>query len=87
MLKNTTRVRNVAHNAIENVLHEIKFIGQIKFKIYLDGVKFIILRYKKNLDKLCEVAETFISHYNLSRYETFYNRCCRLLKYDIIQRF
>lgn len=85
MLKNTTRVRNVAHNSIEKILHEIKFNGEIKFKIYLDGVKFIILRNKQN-NEISEAFETFISHYNISRYETFYNRCCRLLRYDIIQR-
>lgn len=84
MLKNTARVRNVAHNVIENVLHEIKFNGEIKFKIYLDGVKFIILRNKRN-NEINEVHETFISHFNISRYETFYNSCCRLLRYDIIQ--
>lgn len=84
MLRNTTRVRNVAHNVIENVLHEIKFNGEIKFKIYLDGVKFIILRNKQN-NEISEAFETFISHVNISRYETFYNRCCRLLRYDIIQ--
>lgn len=84
MLKNTTRVRNVAHNAIEAVLHDVKFNGEIKFKIYLDGVKFIILRNKQN-NEISEAFETFISHYNINRYETFYNRCCRLLRYDIIQ--
>lgn len=56
MLKNTSRVRNVARNTIESVLHEIS-----------------------------EAFETFIPHYDISRYETFYNRCCRLLRYDIIQ--
>ena len=81
MLKNTTRVRNVAHNAIEAV----KFNGEIKFKIYRDGVQFIILRNKQN-NEISEAFETFISHYNISRYETFYNRCCRILRYDIIQR-
>ena len=84
MLRNTTRGRNVAHNVIENVLHEIKFNGEIKFKIYLDGVKFIILRNKQN-NEISEAFETFIPHYDISRYETFYNRCCRLLRYDIIQ--
>lgn len=84
MLKNTTRVRNVAHNAIETVLHDVKFNGEIKFKIYLDGVKFIILRNKQN-NEIIEAFETFISHYNINRYETFYNRCCSLLRYDIIQ--
>lgn len=51
MLKNTSRVRNVARNTVE----------------------------------ISEAFETFIPHYDISRYETFYNRCCRLLRYDIIQ--
>lgn len=84
MLRNTTRVRNVAHNSIEKILREIKFNGEIKFKIYLDGVKFIILRNKQN-NEISEALETFISHFDITRYETFYNRCCRLLRYDIIQ--
>lgn len=84
MLKNATRVRNVAHNAIESVLHDVKFNGEIKFKIYLDGVKFIILHNKQN-NEISEAFESFISHYNISRYVTFYNRCYRLLRYDIIQ--
>lgn len=86
MLKNTTRVRNVAHNAVENVLHEIKFDGEIKFKIYRDGVKFIVIRSLLPLPEISEAFEVFISHYNLSRYEAFYKRCCLLLKNDIIQR-
>lgn len=85
MLKNTARVRNVAHNAIESVLHEVKFDGEIRFKIYLDGVKFIVIRSLLPLPEISEAFEIFISHYDLSRYETFYKRCCRLLKDDIIQ--
>lgn len=85
MLKNITRVRNVAHNVIENVLHEIKFGGEIKFKIYRDGVKFIIIRSLLPLPEISEAYETFISHRDLTRYEAFYNRCYRLLKNDIIQ--
>lgn len=85
MLKNTTRVRNVAHNVIENVLHEIKFNGEIRFKIYLDGVKFIVIRSMWVLPEISEMRESFISHRDLTHYKTFYNRCYRLLKDDIIQ--
>lgn len=52
MLKNTQRVRNVAHNVIEKVLHDFDFEIEIKFKIYNDGVKFIVFSFSKLLARL-----------------------------------
>lgn len=86
MLKNTQRVRNVAHNVIEKVLHEINFEIEIKFKIYNDGVKFIVIKNKSFHEISC-AFESFISHYHTTSYNMYYDQCLRNLKYDIIQRF
>ena len=85
MLKNTTRVRNVVHNAIETVLHGIKFKGTIDYKTYFNGVEFQLTRYKSINKRRSETLKTFISHYDLSRYDAFYNRCFSLLQYVIIK--
>lgn len=82
MLKDTQWVRNISHNVIEELRKN--FFGEIFFKIFLDGVKFIII-YKKDFYEIGKIDETFISHADIWRYKEFYLRCLRLLQYDIIQ--
>lgn len=86
MLKNAQRVRNVAHNVIEKVLHDFDFEIEIKFKIYNDGVKFIVIKNKSFHEIAC-VFESFISHLFTTNYKSYYEQCLRTLKYDILQRF
>lgn len=80
MLTDIKRVRNIAHNAIEEV--KKNFNGEIFFKVFLDDVKFIIIR-KKGFYEVSEIQETFISHVKLYRYRHFYLRCLWLLQCDI----
>ena len=82
MLKDNQRVRNIAHNVVEELKKD--FSGEIFFKIFLDGVEFIII-HKKDFYELDKIDEVFISHVTLWRYKDFYSRCLWQLKYDFIQ--
>lgn len=82
MLKDNQRVRNIAHNVAEELKKD--FNGEIFFKIFLDGVKFIII-YKKDFHEVGKIDEVFISHATLCRYKDFYFRCLWQLEYDFIQ--
>lgn len=77
MLKDNQRVRNIAHNVVEELKKD--FNGEIFFKIFLDGVKFIII-YKKDFYELDKIEEVFISHVTLLRYKDFYTRCLWYLR-------
>ena len=82
MLRDSERVRNIAHNVTE----ELKkyFNGEIFFKIFCDGVEFFIIR-KKGFYEVYKIDEVFISHVTLRRYKDFYSRCLCQLQYDFIQ--
>lgn len=82
MLKDNQRVRNIVHNVVEELKKD--FNGEIFFKIFLDGVKFIII-YKKDFHEVDKIDEVFISHASLWRYKDFYTRCLWQLRYDFIQ--
>lgn len=82
MLKDTQRVRNIAHNVAEELKKD--FNGEIFFKIFLDGVKFIII-HKKGFHEVGKIDEVFISCATLWRYKDFYTRCLWQLRYDFIQ--
>lgn len=82
MLKDNQRVCNIAHNVVEELKKD--FSGEIFFKIFRDGVKFIII-YKKDFYELDKIDEVFMSHAILCRYKDFYSRCLRQLRYDFIQ--
>lgn len=82
MLKDNQRVRNIAHNAVEEV--KKNFNAEIFFKIFLDGVKFIII-YKKDFYEVDKIDEVFISHATLYRYKDFYFCCLWQLRYALIQ--
>ena len=82
MLKDTQRVRNIAHNIVEELKKD--FSGEIFFKIFLDGVEFIII-HKKDFYELDKIDEVFISHATLWYYKDFYSRCLWQLRYDFIQ--
>lgn len=77
MLNDIQRVRNIAHNVVEELKKD--FSGEIFFKIFLDGVKFIIIR-KKGFYEIADIQETFVSHVKLYRYRHFYLRCLWLLQ-------
>ena len=82
MLKDNQRIRNIAHNVVEELKKD--FNGEIFFKIFLDGVEFFIIR-KKGFYEVDKIDEVFISHVTLHRYKDFYSRCLWQLKYDFIQ--
>lgn len=72
MLKDSQRVRNIAHNVVEELKKD--FNGEIFFKIFRDGVEFFIIR-KKGFYEVDKIDEVFISHVTLRRYKDFYSRC------------
>lgn len=82
MLKDNQRVRNIAHNVVEELKKD--FSGEIFFKIFLGGVKFIII-HKNDFYEVDKIDEVFISHATLRCYKDFYVRCLRQLRYDFIQ--
>ena len=82
MLKDNQRIRNIAHNVIEELKKD--FSGEIFFKIFRDGVEFFIIR-KKGFYEVNWINEVFIFHKNISRYKDFYSRCLWQLRYDFIQ--
>ena len=82
MLKDIQRVRNIAHNVIEELKKD--FNGEIFFKLFRDGVEFFII-HKKGFYDVNWINEVFIFHKNISRYNDFYSRCLWQLKYDFIQ--
>ena len=82
MLKDSQRVRNIAHNVVEELKKD--FNGEIFFKIFRDGVEFFIIR-KKGFYELDKIDEVFISHAGLWCYKDFYVRCLWQLRYDFIQ--